>query len=179
MPIYEFEERKPQIGKGTFIYPSADVIGDVVLGENCYIGPGARIRADYGAIRIGNNTAVEENVVIHARPNEKTIIGDFVTIGHAAIIHNAEIHDWVVVGMGAIISDYAEIRKWAVIAEGAVIKNKARIPEKAIAVGIPGKVVAEITSDYKRQWTEYKKIYSDLARQRFPASLKKIDISEI
>jgi phenylacetic acid degradation protein len=179
MPIYEFEERKPQIGKGTFIFPSADVIGDVVLGENCYIGPGARIRADYGAIRIGNNTAVEENVVIHARPNEKTIIGDFVTIGHAAIIHNAEIHDWVIVGMGAIISDYAEIRKWAVIAEGAVIKNKAIIPEKAIAVGIPGKVVAEITSDYKRQWIEYKKIYSDLARQRFPASLKKIDISEL
>ena len=86
MSIYEFENRKPSIGKGTFIFKSADVIGDVVIGENCYIGPGARIRGDYGSIQIGNNTAIEENVVIHARPNDVTNIGNNVTIGHAAII---------------------------------------------------------------------------------------------
>ena len=179
MSIYEFEKKKPRIGKGTFIFPSADVIGDVTIGENCYIGPGARIRGDYGSIRIGNDTAVEENVVIHARPNEKTIIGNSVTIGHAAIIHNATIHDWAIIGMGAIVSDYAEIGEWAVVAEGAVVKNKTKIPDKAIAVGIPAKVVAEITLEYKKQWTEYKKIYSDLARKRLPNSLKVVDISEL
>ena len=179
MSIYEFEKKKPRIGKGTFIFPSTDVIGDVTIGENCYIGPGARIRGDYGSIRIGNDTAVEENVVIHARPNEATIIGDSVTIGHAAIIHNATIHDWAIIGMGAIVSDYAEIGEWAVVAEGAVVKNKTKIPDKAIAVGIPAKVVAEITSDYKTQWTEFKQIYVDLAAKRFPTSLKKIDISEL
>ncbi len=172
MTIYEFENKKPRIGKGTFIFQSADVIGDVTLGENCYVGPGARIRGDYGSIRIGNDTAIEENVVIHARPNEKTIIGDSVTIGHAAIIHNATIHDWAIIGMGAIVSDYAEIGEWAVVAEGAVVKNKTKVPDKSIAVGVPAKVVAEITSDYMKQWTEYKKIYSDLARKRFPNSLK-------
>ncbi len=175
MSLYEFENKKPQIGKGTFIFPSADVIGDVTIGENCYVGPGARIRADYGSIKIGNNIAVEENAVIHARPNEKTIIGDSVTIGHAAIIHNATIHDWAVIGMGAIVSDYAEIGEWAVIAEGAVVKNNTTIPEKAIAVGVPAKVAGEITSDYKKQWTEYKHIYSDLASKRFPDSLKIVD----
>jgi len=175
MSIYEFEKKKPRIGKGTFIFPSADIIGDVNIGENCYIGPGARIRGDYGSIRIGNDTAVEENVVIHARPNEATIIGDSVTIGHAAIIHNATIHDWAIIGMGAIVSDYAEIGEWAVVAEGAVVKNKTKIPDKAIAVGIPAKVVAEITSDYKNQWTAYKNIYSDLAKKRFPDSLRIVD----
>jgi len=179
MLIYEFENKKPRIGKGSFIFPSADVIGDVTIGENCYIGPGARIRGDYGSIRIGNGTAVEENVVIHARPNEKTIIGNSVTIGHAAIIHNATIHDWAIIGMGAIVSDYAEIGEWAVVAEGAVVKNKEKIPDKAIAVGVPAKVVAEITLDYKKQWTEYKNIYSDLARKRLPNSLKVVDISEL
>jgi carbonic anhydrase/acetyltransferase-like protein (isoleucine patch superfamily) len=179
MSIYEFEKKKPRIGKGTFIFPSADVIGDVTIGENCYIGPGARIRGDYGSIRIGNDTAVEENVVIHARPNEKTIIGNSVTIGHAAIIHNATIHDWAIIGMGAIVSDYAEIGEWAVVAEGAVVKNKEKIPDKAIAVGVPAKVVAEITLEYKKQWTEYKNIYSDLARTRLPNSLKVVDISEL
>jgi phenylacetic acid degradation protein len=179
MSIYEFENKRPRIGKGTFLFPSADVIGDVTIGENCYIGPGARIRGDYGSIRIGDDTAVEENVVIHARPNEKTIIGDSVTIGHAAIIHNATIHNWAIIGMGAIVSDYVEIGEWAVVAEGAVVKNKEKIPDKAIAMGIPAKVVAEITSDYKKQWTEYKKIYSDLARKRFPNALKLVDRSEL
>ena len=175
MSIYEFENKKPRIGKGTFIFPSADVIGDVIIGKNCYVGPGARIRGDYGSIRVGNDTAIEENVVIHARPNEKTIIGDFVTIGHAAIIHNSTIHNWAVIGMGAIVSDYAEIGRWAVIAEGAVVKNKSKIPDMSIAFGIPAKVGAEITSDYKNQWTEYKKIYSDLAKKRFSKSLKIVD----
>lgn len=176
MTIYEFENKKPRIGKGTFVYPSADIIGDVTIGENCYVGPGARIRADYGSIQIGNQTAVEENVVIHARPAEKTIIGDSVTIGHGAIIHNAILHDWAVIGMGAIVSDYADIGEWAVIAEGAVVKNNTTIPEKAIAVGVPAKIVAEITVDYKKQWTEYKKIYADLAKNRLSSSLKEVNM---
>jgi carbonic anhydrase/acetyltransferase-like protein (isoleucine patch superfamily) len=174
MSIYEFENRKPRIGKGTFIFKSADVIGDISIGENCYIGPGARIRGDYGSIRIGNNTAVEENVVIHARPDDITKIGDFVTIGHGSIIHNATIKDWAVIGMGSIVSDWAEIGKWAVVAEGAVVKNKQKIPNRAIAVGVPAKVVSEISNEYEDQWSKYKKIYSDLAKKRFPSSLKEI-----
>jgi len=178
MAIYEFENKKPRIGKGTFIFPSADVIGNVILGKHCYVGPGARIRGDYGTIHIGDNTAVEDNVVVHARPNEKTIIGTSVTIGHAAVIHNTTIHDWAVIGMGAIVSDYAEVGEWAVVAEGAVVKNKDKIPEKKIAVGVPAKVVADITPDYKEQWTRFKQIYADLAQKRYPMSLKKVDDSE-
>jgi carbonic anhydrase/acetyltransferase-like protein (isoleucine patch superfamily) len=179
MTIYEFEKRKPIIGKGTFIFKSADIIGDVRIGENCYIGPGARIRGDYGSIRIGNNTAVEENVVIHARPDEKTSIGNNVTIGHAAIVHNAIINDWAVIGMGSIVSDWAEVGKWAVVAEGALVKNKQKIPEKAISVGVPAKVISEVSEDYIKQWTRYKKIYSDLAKKRFPKSLKEVKIPEM
>ena len=174
MPIYEFEKKKPTIGKGTFVFESADVIGDVSIGENCYIGPGARIRGDYGSIKIGDNTAVEENVVIHARPDDVTTIGNYVTIGHGSIIHNATINDWAIIGMGAIVSDWAEIGKWAVVAEGAVVRNKQKIPNKSIAVGVPAKVVSEISEEYKKQWTKYKKIYSDLARRKFPDFLREI-----
>jgi carbonic anhydrase/acetyltransferase-like protein (isoleucine patch superfamily) len=175
MSIYEFENKKPHIGKGTFIFKSADIIGDVTIGENCYIGPGARLRGDYGSIRIGDNTAVEDNVIIHARPNDATHIGEYVTIGHGSIIHNALIHNWAIIGMGAIVSDWAEIGEWAVVAEGAVVKNKQHVPKRTIAVGVPAKVVSEVSLDYKNQWTHYKKIYRDLARQRFPASLRQID----
>ena len=174
MSIYAFENKQPTIGKGTFIYESADIIGNVILGKNCYIGPGARIRGDYGTITIGDNTAIEENVVIHARPNDITVIGSHVTIGHAAIIHNATINDWAVIGMGSIVSDWAEIGQWAVVAEGAVVKNKQKIPDKSIAVGIPAKIISETSAEYEKQWTEFKNIYVDLARERLPNSLKKI-----
>ncbi|OYT29452.1 gamma carbonic anhydrase family protein [Thermoplasmatales archaeon ex4572_165] len=174
MSIYAFENKQPTIGEGSFIYESADVIGNVKLGKNCYIGPGARIRGDYGTITIGDNTAIEENVVIHARPNDITVIGSYVTIGHAAIIHNATINDWAVIGMGSIVSDWAEIGQWAVVAEGAVVKNKQKIPDKSIAVGIPAKIISETTPEYEKQWTEFKNVYVDLARERLPNSLKKI-----
>lgn len=174
MTIYEFEKKKPNIGNGTFIFKSADLIGDVVIGKNCYIGPGARIRGDYGSIRIGNNTAIEENVVIHARPNDVTNIGNNVTIGHAAIVHNAKIHDWAIIGMGAIISDWADIGEWAVVAEGTVVKNKQKIPSKSIAIGIPAKILSKISMEYEKTWTKYKKIYSDLASKRLPSSLREI-----
>ena len=175
MSIYEFEEKKPSIRKGTYVFKSADVIGDVIIGGNCYIGPGARIRGDYGSIRIGDNTAIEENVVIHARPDDMTNIGNNVTIGHSAVIHNATIKDWAVIGMGAIVSDWAEIGEWAVVAEGAVVKNKQKIPTKKIAVGVPAKIVSKVSLEYEKQWTRYKKIYTNLASKRFPGSLRKID----
>ena len=77
MAVYAFEDRMPSIGKDTYIHPTASVIGDVFIGDGCWIGPGACIRGDYGAVVIGDCTSVEENVVIHARPGERTEIGEW------------------------------------------------------------------------------------------------------
>jgi carbonic anhydrase/acetyltransferase-like protein (isoleucine patch superfamily) len=174
MPVYEFEGKVPRIGEGTYIFESADVIGDVELGSNVYVGAGARIRGDYGKIIIGDNTAVEDNVVIHARPDQSTTIGSNVTLGHSAVIHNAVIKDWAVIGMGAIVSDWAEVGEWAVVGEGALVKNKGEVPDGKIAVGLPAKVISEVNDDYKKTWTEFKNIYSDFAKRRYPESLKKL-----
>jgi carbonic anhydrase/acetyltransferase-like protein (isoleucine patch superfamily) len=175
MALWELEGKRPTLGKGTFVFPTADVIGDVVIGENCYIGPGARIRGDYGSIRIGNGTAVEENVVIHARPGDRTVIGNDVTIGHGAIIHNATIEDRAVIGMGAIVSDWAKVGVWAVVAEGALVKNRQDIPSGRIAVGIPAKEIGDVNDKYKEEWMNFKTIYQQLARERYPATLKRLD----
>lgn len=172
--LYEFEGKKPVIGEGSYICPSATIIGDVRLGKNCYVGPGARLRGDYGTIVIGDYTAVEDNVVIHARPGEKIHIGEHVTIGHASILHNCKVMDWVVIGMGAIVSDYAVVGKWAAIGEGAVVKNRQEIPERAIVVGVPAKVIGETSEEYRKQWREFKRIYSELAATRYPSSLIEI-----
>ena len=175
MAIYEFENKNPLIGKHSYIFNSADVIGDVTIGENCLLYPGARIRGDYGTVIIGDNTAIEENVVIHARPGDVTTIGNNVTVGHSSIIHNATIQDWAIIGMGAIISDWAVVGRWAVIAEGAVVKNKQKIPDRAIAVGVPANVISEISPEYEKTWTEFKRTYNDLAQTRYPRSLKVIE----
>ena len=171
MTIRAFEGKTPSMGAGTYVHPSADVFGDVTIGEECWIGPGARIRGDYGTIVIGDRTSVEDNCVIHARPGETTTIGSWVTLGHASIVHNATIHDWAILGMGGIVSDWAVVGEWAVVAEGAVVRQNLAIPPRGIAVGVPARVIEKTVGDeYVAQWTAFKGIYVGLAR-RYPEGL--------
>ena len=123
MAICAFEDRVPTLGDNVYVHPSADIIGLVTLGDECFVGPGARLRGDYGEIVIGQGTSIEENCVIHARPDQVTRIGDYVTVGHGSIIHTATVEDYVVLGMGSIVSDYATVGEWAAVGEGAVVSQ--------------------------------------------------------
>ncbi len=172
MAIYTFEDRCPSIGPGTFIHPSADVIGLVSIGQDCWIGPGARLRGDYGIVVIGDGTAIEDNCVVHARPGEKTTIGKRVTLGHGCIIHNATIGDLAVIGMGAVVSDWAVLGEWAVVGEGAVVRQRQEIPPSCIAVGVPARVLEkQIADEYRQQWLAFKEMYVSLAH-RYATALK-------
>ncbi|MGD8451583.1 MAG: gamma carbonic anhydrase family protein [Phycisphaerae bacterium] len=162
--INTFEGKTPSLGAGTYVHPSADVLGDVQIGPGCWIGPGARIRGDYGRIVIGAYSSVEDNCVIHARPGEQTTLGEWVTVGHGAIIHNASVSDYALVGMGSIVSDWAVVGRWAVVGEGAVVRQRQEIPPDCIAVGTPARVLDKrVADDFKEQWTHFKKLYVDLA----------------
>ena len=167
MTIYSFEGREPKIHDSSYVSESATVIGKVIIGKDCFIGPGARIKGDYGCIEIGDNTNVQENCVIHARPEEETIIGDWVSIGHGAIIHGGKIDDYAVIGMGSIISDHAHVGVWSVIGEGAVVPNDKEIPDEKVVIGIPAKIVKDVDEDYKERWKKIKKEY-----QSFPERYK-------
>lgn len=175
MAVFQFDDFAPVIGDNCYIADSAEVIGKVTLGQGCYVGPGAKVRGDYGEIRIGDNCGIEENVVIHARPEEICTIADWVTIGHGAVIHNVtKIDDYAVIGMGAIVSDWAVVGRYAAVGEGAVVRNRQEIPEGGIAVGVPCKVIGETGQEWRDQWLTFKKYYVDFAhtyRQR----LKRID----
>jgi carbonic anhydrase/acetyltransferase-like protein (isoleucine patch superfamily) len=174
MTLYEFEGKKPKLGKECFVYEEATIIGNVTLGDNCYVGAGAVLRGDYGTIKIGSRTALEENCVVHARPGEICQIGSDVTVGHGAILHNCTLEDWCIIGMGAIVSDYAKVGKWSVVGEGAVVKNNSVISPNQIAVGIPAKPVGQVNDEYKRQWTHFKGIYVELAKTRLKEGLRKL-----
>jgi len=91
MALYRFEGRIPQVAQGSFVADSALVIGDVRIGKDTYIGHGVILRGDYGAIIVGEGTAIEEGAIVHARPDDKTVFGNSVTVGHGAMVHNAHI----------------------------------------------------------------------------------------
>ncbi|HPT69525.1 MAG TPA: gamma carbonic anhydrase family protein, partial [Syntrophomonas sp.] len=100
MPFYEFEGKRPKIGENSFVHPQATVIGEVNVGNNCYVGAGAVLRGDYGSIEIGNGSNIQEIVLMHAEPGTSAVIGENVLVGHAAIIHGpCVIHDRVIIGM--------------------------------------------------------------------------------
>ena len=175
MAVYELDGKAPKIGKDTFIHETASVIGEVVIGDCSWVGPGASIRGDYGAIFIGDESCIEDNCVIHAKPDGDCRIGDHVTIGHGAILHGCTVQDWALIGMGAIIGQGAEIREWAVIGEGAVVPQRKIIPGRKIAIGVPAKVVSDVKDEYIKKWTDYKGLYKDLARDVYPKTLKRKD----
>lgn len=163
--LYRFEGKQPVVGKGTYVSDSARVIGEVVIGDHCYIGHGAILRGDYGKIEIGSGTAVEEGAILHAPPDEVNCIGKNVTIGHGAVVHGRAIGDQAVIGMGAIVSIWAEIGEWAIIAEGSVVKLKQIIPPRVVAAGNPAGIVRALTEKDQAFWKWGKKIYIDLANR--------------
>lgn len=163
MPIYAFEGKKPNIANSTYVAPSAVIIGNVTLGERCYVGHHAVIRGDYGAIAIGSETAIEEGVIVHSRPDEQTIIGRRVTLGHGAMVHNATICDDAVIGMRAVVSDYAEVGEGSIVGELGLVRNGQRIPPEKVAVGAPARVIGDVGEQHQLMSHRAKDIYVDLA----------------
>ena len=163
--LYTFDGRQPVVGKNSYVSEIARVIGDVVIGDNCYIGHGAILRGDYGSIKIGDGTAVEEGTVIHAPPNDVNRIGKKVTIGHGAVVHGKSIGNYAVIGMGAVISIWSEVGEWAIVAEGSIVKMKQVIPPKVVAAGNPAKIIREVVDRDKEFWNRGKQRYIDLAKK--------------
>ena len=91
MTIYEFEQKTPRISESAYVHDAATIMGDVEIGDSCFIGAGAVLRGDYGSIRVGNRSSIQENSVIHARADEICTIGNDVQVGHGSVLHNCEI----------------------------------------------------------------------------------------
>lgn len=161
--IYRFDGRQPAVGRHTYVSQLATVIGDVAIGDNCYIGHGAIVRGDYGRIEIGSGTAVEEGVIIHCPPGDIQRIGQRVTLGHGAILHGRAIGDLAVIGMGAVLSIWSDIGARAIVAEGSVVKANQAVPDGMVAAGNPARIVREVTDKDMELWAYGKQVYIDLA----------------
>lgn len=149
MPVYEIDGKRPRVGAGTWVAFSADIIGDVEIGENCYIGFGAVIRGDFGKIKIGDESLVEEGVATHTA--DRTDIGNQVIIGHLAMIHDATIHDNALIGMKAMICEFATIGEGAIIAEQSLVRKQTTIPAGKIFAGSPAKVMGNVGQHHRER----------------------------
>ena len=145
--ILPVEGVSPIFGENCFIAPNATIVGDVVMGNQCTIWFNTVVRGDVNSIRMGNKVNIQDGAVIHCTyQRSKTIIGNNVSIGHNAIVHGCTIHDFVLVGMGAIVMDNAEIGSNSIIAAGAVVLENTKIEEGSIYAGVPAKKVKNISA---------------------------------
>lgn len=143
MPLYEFNGKRPVVGKGSWIAPDARVIGDVRIGERCYVAFGAVIRADFGVIEIGDETIIEDNAVVHC--GRHASIGSRVIVGHMAMVHDAAIGDCALVGMKSFVSSETRIGEWSIVAEMSYVKKGQVILPRKLYRGIPVVEVGDIT----------------------------------
>lgn len=144
MPIYEFEGRRPRISPTAYVDPSAVLIGKVYVGDNCYVGPGAVIRADWGAVVMEEGSNLQDNAVIHARPEETTYLGPDSHVGHGAVLHGCRIEGHALVGMGAVINDGAVIEEGCIVASGAVVLQGMLVEARKMVAGVPATVMGEV-----------------------------------
>ena len=163
--IFEFAGYQPVIHESAFIHPKACVTGNVIIGKDVYVGPGAAIRGDWGEIVIEDGCNVQENCVIHMFPGVTVYLREAAHIGHGAIIHGATIERNVLIGMNAVIMDRVIVGAESIVGALSFIAADTQIPPRSLVVGNPAKIVKQV-SDEMIQWKgEGTKLYQALPRQ--------------
>ena len=143
----KFLRKKPALGKNVFIAENATVIGDVRLGDHSSVWYGAVLRGDINRIVVGHHTNIQDNAVLHLADDFPCILGNWVTVGHGAIVHACTVGDETLVGMGAVILDGAVIGKQSLIGARALVTQGMKIPPGSLVLGAPAKVVRKLTKE--------------------------------
>lgn len=165
--IYEFKGFRPVVHESAFIHPQAAVTGNVIIGKDVYIGPGAAIRGDFGGIIIEDGCNVQENCTIHMFPGVTVRLEESAHIGHGAIIHGANIGRNTLVGMNSVIMDNVEIGEECIIGALCFIKADTKIPRRSLVVGNPGKVIKSISDEMIDWKTKGTQLYQSLPKELY------------
>jgi len=160
--IYSFKGYIPVVHESSFVHPLAAVTGNVIIGKDCYIGPGAAIRGDWGQIILEDSVNVQENCTIHMFPGKSITLKESAHIGHGAIIHGAQIGRNVLVGMNTVIMDDAEIGDESIVGAMTFVKAETVIPKRSLVIGNPAKVVKKVSDEMIHWKTKGTKLYQQL-----------------
>ena len=148
--LYFYENHYPKLADSVFVAPGAKIIGQVSIAEYANVWYNAVIRGDVNWISIGKYTNIQDSAVVHVIHEWPTVIGSYVTVGHGAILHNCEIADHCLIGMGAIILGQASIGENTVIGAGTLIPENKKIPPNSLVIGSPGKVIRQLTEEERK-----------------------------
>lgn len=163
--IRSFNGKTPRVAASAFVSETAYVIGDVEIDEGSGIFPGAVVRGDFANIKIGRNSFVHDNCVLHAGPVAPLEVGDNVTIGHGVVVHCRRVGNNTLIGNNATILDDAEIGDFCIIAAGSVVRTGAKVPDRSFVVGVPGEVKAKVSSEQIQRSERGRKLYVDIVRK--------------
>ena len=160
--IYSFAGFVPVIHESAFIHPQAAVTGNVIIGRDVYVGPGAALRGDWGGIEIADGCNVQENCTIHSFPGVTVVLEEAAHIGHGAVIHGARIGRNVLVGMNAVIMDHAVVGAGCIIGALTFVPSEMIIPERKVVVGAPARVVRDVSDEMLAWKTDGTRLYQQL-----------------
>lgn len=167
MACYEFKGMKPVVHESAFIHPLAAVTGNVKIGKDVYVGPGAAIRGDWGKIIIEDGCNVQESCIIHMFPGITVVLKEGAHIGHGAIIHGATIGRNCLVGMNAVIMDNAELGDECIVGALTFIKADEKIAARSLVVGNPSKIIKQVSDEMMNWKTEGTKLYQQLPKEMY------------
>ncbi len=165
--IYEFNKYRPVIHRSAFVHKTATIIGDVRIGKDVYIGPGAAIRGDWGEIIIEDGCNVQENCVIHMFPGVTVLLKESAHVGHGAIIHGATIGKNSLIGMNAVIMDHVTIGDECIIGALCFVPAEMNIPQRKVVVGNPAKIIKDVSDEMLEWKTEGTHLYQQLPKQNY------------
>jgi len=163
--VYAIDGIVPVVDPTAYVHPSAVLIGDVIVGPGCYVGPCASLRGDFGRLILERGANLQDTCVMHGFPGTDTVVEENGHIGHGAVLHGCRIGRNALVGMNAVIMDNAVIGESSIVAASAFVKAGVEIPARSLAAGMPAKVIREL-SDEEIAWkVEGTRTYQDLTRR--------------
>ncbi|MBD2230132.1 gamma carbonic anhydrase family protein [Phormidium tenue] len=152
---------RPDLSQAAFVAPNATVMGQITLHAGCNIWYGAVLRGDIERIEIGAYSNVQDGAILHGDPGQPTVLEDYVTVGHRAVIHSAHIERGCLIGIGAIVLDGVRVGTGSIIGAGAVVTKD--VPKRSLVIGVPGKVVRQISDQQVLELLEHAQKYHQLA----------------
>lgn len=179
MAFYEFKGFKPVVHPSAYVHPQACVTGNVIIGKDVYIGPGAALRGDWGQIIIKDGCNVQENCTIHMFPGTTVVLEKNAHIGHGAIVHGAHVGENCLIGMNAVLMDDAEIGPGCIVGALCFVPAKMSVPERSIVVGNPAKVVKKVSDEMLAWKTKGTELYQQLPQEMYNEAQLCEPLSEI
>jgi phenylacetic acid degradation protein len=145
MSVYSLDGLVPVIDPSSFVHPQASVIGDVIIGARCYVGPAASLRGDFGRILVHEGSNIQDCCVLHSFPNRDTLLEQDAHIGHSAVLHGCTIRRGALIGIGSIVMDDVVVEEEAFVGAGSFVRAGFVVPRRTLVLGSPARVVRELT----------------------------------